>query len=132
MKQAGVSSVLIAVVLLAAGVIAEAQQLNKVPRIGYLAASSLSVSPARIKAFQQGLRELGYVEGKNIIIEWRSAEGKLDRVRALAAELVRLKVEVIVSGGPQTTRVAKEATTTIPIVMAFDNDPVGNGFVTSL
>ena len=132
MKQTGVSSILVAVVLLACGVIAEAQQAGKVPRIGYLSVSSLSVNPDRIKAFQQGLHELGYIEGKNIIIEWRSAEGKLDRVPAHAAELVRLKVEVIVSAGPQATRAAKEATTTIPIVMAFDNDPVGNGFVASL
>ena len=72
------------------------------------------------------------MEGKNIVIEWRSAEGKLDRVPALAAELVRLKVDVIVTAGPQSTRAAKEATTTIPIVMALDNDPVGNGFVASL
>ena len=75
---------------------------------------------------------LGYVEGKNIIIEWRHAEGKLDRLRALAAELVRLKVDVIVTGGPTATRAAKEATTTIPIVMTQDSDPVGNGFVASL
>ena len=75
---------------------------------------------ARIEAFRQGLRELGYVEGKNIVIEWRYAEGKLDRIPALAAELVRLKVDVIVTAGPTATRAAKEATTTIPIVMAQD------------
>src|SRR5207253_11307382 len=79
-----------------------------------------------------GLRELGYVEGKNIVIEWRSAEGKLDRLSELAAELVRLKVDVIVTGGPLPTRAAKEATVTVPIVMAFDNDPVGLGFIGSL
>ena len=72
------------------------------------------------------------MEGKNIVIEWRYAEGKFNRLPELAAELVRLKVDVIVTGGPTTTRPAKEATTTIPIVMAFDGDPVGNGFVTSL
>ena len=109
-----------------------AQQPTKVPRIGFLGASSASVLAARIEAFRQGLRELGYVEGKNIVIEWRSAEGKLDRLPALAAELVRLKVDVIVTTGPAPTRPAKEATSTIPIVMAFDNDPVGNGFVASL
>ncbi len=87
---------------------------------------------ARTEAFRQGLRELGYVEGKNIVIELRSAEGKLDRLPALAAELVRLKVDVIVTGGPTATRAAKEATSTIPIVMAQDTDPVGNGFVASL
>ena len=87
---------------------------------------------ARTEAFRQGLRELGYVEGKNIIIQFRYAEGKLDRLRDLAAELVRLKVDIIVTAGPPATRAAKEATATIPIVMAFDNDPVGNGFVASL
>ena len=84
------------------------------------------------EAFRQGLRELGYVEGKNIVIEWRYAEGKLDRLPALAAELVRLKVDVIVTAGRIATRAAKEATDTIPIVMAQDSDPVGNGFVASL
>ena len=88
--------------------------------------------PARIEAFRQGLRELGYVEGKNILIEYRYAEGKPDRARALAAELVRLKVDVIVTAGSGATRAAKEATATIPIVMAQDPDPVGNGFVASL
>jgi putative tryptophan/tyrosine transport system substrate-binding protein len=119
-------------VLLALSFAAEAQQLTKIPRIGFLGASSASALAARIEAFRQGLRELGYVEGKNIVIEWRSAEGKLDRLPALAAELVRLKVDVIVTTGPAPTRPAKEATSTIPIVMAFDNDPVGNGFVASL
>ena len=102
------------------------------PRIGYLAFPSLSANSARIEAFRQGLRELGYVEGKNIVIEWRYAEGKLDRVPALAAELVRLKVDVIVTGGPVLTRPANKATNTIPIVMAQDRDPVGKGFVASL
>jgi putative ABC transport system substrate-binding protein len=111
---------------------AEAQQPTKIPRIGYLNTSSLSALTERIEAFRQGLRELGYIEGKNIIIEWRHAEGKLDRLPALAAELVRLKVDVIVTTGPTTTRPAKEATSTIPIVMAQDTDPVGNGFVASL
>jgi putative tryptophan/tyrosine transport system substrate-binding protein len=113
--------------------LAEAQQQpTKIPRIGYLTASSLSALSARIEALRQGLRQLGYVEDKNIIIEWRAAEGKLDRLPALAAELVRLKVDVIVTVGPTTTRTAKEATVTIPIVMAQDSDPVGNGFVASL
>ena len=88
----------------------EAQQPTKVPRIGYLAGASPSAVAARIEAFRQGLRELGYVEGKNIVIEWRYAEGKLDRLPALAAELVRLKVDVIVTAGPTATRAAKEAT----------------------
>ena len=111
---------------------AQAQQPTKVPRIGYLSATSPSVNPTRIEAFRQGLRELGYVEGKNIIIEWRYAEGKLDRLRELATDLVRLKVDVIVTGGPTPTPAVKEATTTIPIVMGYDNDPVGSGFVASL
>ena len=118
--------------LLALCATAEAQQAGKVSRIGYLTSSFLSSQLYRHEAFRQGLRELGYVEGKNIVIEWRSAEGKLDRLPALAAELVRLKVDVIVTTGPAPTRPAKEATSTIPIVMAFDNDPVGNGFVASL
>jgi len=119
-------------VLFALSVSAEAQQAGKIPRIGYLAASSLSGQSARIEAFRQGLRELGYVEGKNIVIEYRSAEGKLDRLPALAAELVRLKVDIIVTGGPIPTRVAKGATSTIPIVMTQDVDPVGTGLVASL
>jgi putative ABC transport system substrate-binding protein len=109
-----------------------AQQPKKVPRIGYLAAASASANAARIEAFRQGLHEPGYVEGKNIVIEWRFAEGKLDRLPSLANELVNLKVDVIVSGGPAVTRAAKEATSTIPIVMSYDDDPVGNGFVASL
>jgi putative ABC transport system substrate-binding protein len=91
-----------------------------------------SLTAARIEAFRQGLRELGYVEGKNIVIEYRYAEGKLDRYAALAAELVRLNVDMIVTGGPGATRLAKEATAAIPIVMAQDPDPVSNGFVASL
>jgi len=118
--------------LFALSVSAEAQQPTKVPRIGYLTASSLSVLTDRTDAFRQGLRELGYIEGKNIVIEWRSTEEKADRLPAFAAELVRLKVDVIVTSGPIPTRPAKEATSTIPIVMTFDDDPVGNGFVASL
>ncbi|MGH7772914.1 MAG: ABC transporter substrate-binding protein [Candidatus Binatia bacterium] len=109
-----------------------AQQPMKVPRIGYLTATPLSAIADRTEAFRQGLRELGYVEGKNIVIEWKSAEGKVDRLPALAAELARLRVDVIVTGGPTSTRATKEATSTIPIVMAMDGDPVGNGFVASL
>ncbi|MGH7827479.1 MAG: ABC transporter substrate-binding protein [Candidatus Binatia bacterium] len=111
---------------------ADAQQPVKVARIGYLAAGSAAVAPARIGAFRQGLRALGYIEGKDIIIEYRNAAGKLDQVPHNAAEVVRLKVDVIVTAGPTDTRAAKEATSTIPIVMAFDSDPVGNGFVASL
>ena len=117
--------------MLAAAVV-QAQQPLKVPRIGFLIASSRSVNAARYEMFLQGLRELGYEEGKNIVIEWRSAEGRLDHLAALAAELIRLKVDVIVTAGPADTRAAKQATSTIPIVMTFDNDPVGNGFIASL
>src|SRR5437016_1405685 len=118
--------------LLAPSSASEAQQPTKIPRIGYLTVASLSSNVARVEAFRQGLRELGYVEGKNIAIEWRSAEGKFERQSELAAELVRLKVDVIVSSGPTMTRAAKEATATIPIIMAQDTDPVENGFVASL
>ena len=120
---------LVLVVVVAA---AWAQQPAKIPRIGHLNTATFSAIAERIEAFRQGLRELGYVERKNIVVEWRYAEGKLDRLPALAAELVRLKVDVIVTTGPTTTRPAKEATSTIPIVMTQDTDPVGNGFVASL
>ena len=118
--------------LLALCASAEAQQPTKIPRIGFLAVVSPSAVSDRIEAFRHGLRELGYVEGKNIVIEARYAEGKLERVPALAAELVYLKVDVILSGGPAATGPAKKETATIPIVMGFDTDPVGNGFVASL
>jgi putative tryptophan/tyrosine transport system substrate-binding protein len=122
----------IAVVLVLPGAAAQAQDRNKVPRIGYLAVSPASASPARTEAFRQGLRELGYVEGKNILIDYRWADGKVDRLANLASELVRLNVDVIVTAGPTAVPSAKQATATIPIVMTFDTDPVGNGFVASL
>ena len=109
----------------------QAQPTN-IPRIAYLGASSLTANAARVEAFRQGLRELGYVDGKNIVIELRSAEGEQGRLPALVAELIRLKIDIIVSAGPSVTRAAKAATTTIPIVMAQDSDPVGSGFVASL
>ena len=123
---------LLTMVLLATVPLAQAEQAQKVPRIGYLIASTPSVIARRLDAFRQGLRELGYVEGKNIVIEPRYAHGNFDRLPALAAELVRLKVDVIVTTGPTSTRPAKEATSTIPVVMTFDDDPVGSGFVASL
>jgi putative tryptophan/tyrosine transport system substrate-binding protein len=122
---------LIVVVTVAQGMSAEAQQPKKVPRIGFMFGTSPSMIPDRIEGFRQGLRELGYVEGKNIIIEYRVAEGKVERLPDPLAELVRLKVDVIVTGGI-VNRAAKEATVTIPIVIAFDNDPVENGLVASL
>jgi putative ABC transport system substrate-binding protein len=118
--------------LFALSAAASAQQPAKIPRIGYLTAVSISAYSTRIEAFRQGLVEHGYIEGKNIVIEWRSSEGSRDRTPELAAELVRLKVDVIVSGGLGATRAAKAATSTIPIVMTRDSDPVGNGFVASL
>jgi putative ABC transport system substrate-binding protein len=122
---------LLGAIVLATVSFAEAQQAKRVTRIGFLTNSSSSF-PGRIEAFRQGLRKLGYVEEKNIVIEWRYTEGKLERGPALAAELVRLKVDIIVSGGPTSNRFLKEATTTIPIVVGFDTDPVGNGLVASL
>jgi putative ABC transport system substrate-binding protein len=107
-----------------------AQQQKNIPRIGYLAGNILN-EDIRLNAFRQGLRQLGYAEGKNIVIESRSA-GALDRLSELATELVRLKVDVIVTRGPPATRAAKAATATIPIVMTQDPDPVANGFVASV
>jgi putative ABC transport system substrate-binding protein len=118
--------------LIALSGFAQAQQAVKVFRIGYLTTGNLSVNASRRKVFQQALRGLGYVEGKNVIIEVRSSEGSAARARALAAELVRRKVDIIVTAGSTATRFAKEATTTIPIVMTMDSDPVGNGFVANL
>ena len=111
---------------------AEAQHPIKIPRIGFLSSVSPSTIATRTEAFRQGLRELGYVDGKNVIIEWRSAEGKPEHVSELAVELVRLKPDVIVTAAPAVTAPVKQATKTIPIVMAFDDDPVGNKFVASL
>jgi putative ABC transport system substrate-binding protein len=118
--------------LFALSVSVHAQQPGKIPRIGLQTDAPVSAVAARIEGFRQGLRELGYIEGKNIIIEWRSAEGKPERRSEIAAELVSLKPDVIVSSGPTVTRVLREATSTIPIVMAQDTDPVGSGFVASL
>ncbi len=113
--------------------LADAQQPKKVPRIGFLGAGSPATLSAGLEAFRQGLRDLGYVEGKNIALEFRWAEGKRDPLPGLAAELVRLKVDVLVSGGgSSTTRALKQATNTIPIVMTAGSDPVAAGFVASL
>ena len=129
-KWAGILALVATLAL--SGVVAQAQQPAKVPKLGYLAAASRSANAARTEAFRLGLRELGYVEGKNIVIEWRYAEGKRDRLPALAAELLRLNVDVVITAGPSSTRAAKEATSKIPLVMAQDSDPVGSRFVTSL
>ena len=111
---------------------AQAQPTGKTPRIGILAALSFADIADRIQAFQAGLREFGYVEGNSILIEYRYADRKFERLPDLAAELVKLRVDAIVSGGPTATRPAKERTSSIPIIMAQDTDPVGNGFVISL
>jgi putative ABC transport system substrate-binding protein len=111
---------------------AQAQQPAKIPRVGYLSVLPLSAMADRIEAFRHGLRELGYVEGQNIVMEWRYGEEKPDRVSELAAELVRLKVDVIVGGGNSAIQAAKKATNTIPIVMTQASDPVASGFVASL
>jgi ABC-type uncharacterized transport system substrate-binding protein len=111
---------------------AEAQPPKKIPRIGFLASTTASSELPRLDGFRRGLQELGYTEGQNITIEYRFGEGDPDRLPALAAELVRLGVDVIVTGGPTATRPAKQATNTIPIVMTQDSDPVSSGFVASL
>jgi putative ABC transport system substrate-binding protein len=111
---------------------AEAQQPAKVSRIGFLASGSPSSDAAWIEAFRQGLRELGYVEGKNIVIDYRYGEGKTDQSPDLATELVQLKVDVIVAGGATPTRAAKNVTKLIPVVMANVTDPVALGLVVSL
>jgi putative ABC transport system substrate-binding protein len=111
---------------------ADAQQPTKIPRIGILSLTQASVQKARIEAFRDALRKLGYVEGQNINIEYRYGNNKSERMPGLAAEMVHLNVDVIVTTGSSATRPAKEATTAIPIVMTSDNDPVGSGFVTSL
>ena len=122
---------LLAVFLLAPATLAQAQQPARIPRIGILIGSSASNYSARVEAFRRRLRELGYVEGKNIFIEYRYAEGKLERLPDLAAELVGLKVDVIVTTG-QAVLVAKKASPTLPIVFGAAADPVGAGLVSSL
>jgi putative ABC transport system substrate-binding protein len=111
---------------------AKAQQPGKIPRIGVLISASPSIASRRIQAFQQALGELGYVEGKNIIMEYRYAEGKQDRYPELADELVRLKLDVIITDTSMATQAAKNATKTIPVVFTAANDPVGDGQVASL
>ena len=133
MKKAAVPSILIAVVLLAVAVIADAQQPGKIFRIGFLDLSTASGSAVLVEAFRQELSKLGWIEGKNLTIDYRFAENKgAERLLELAAELVRLKVDLIVVSASGPTLAAKSATTTIPIVMTRVGDPVGEGFVASL
>ena len=110
----------------------EAQQPKKIARIGYLTASSQATALPNIRAFRDGLRQLGYLEGENIVVEWRYADGQDERLRELAAELVSLKPDVIVTASTPAIRVVQQATQTIPIVMANVGDPVAQGFVASL
>jgi putative tryptophan/tyrosine transport system substrate-binding protein len=123
---------LLTTVLLITAPFAQAQQPARIPRIGILISGSASLNSARVEAFRQRLREHGYVEGKNIVIEYRYAEGKRERLPDLAAELVRLKVDVIVTTGAVPVLAAKKASPTIPIVFAASSDPVGSGLVSSL
>ena len=134
MKRAAVPSILVVVVLLAVAVIAEAQQPKKVPRIGFLDSGSAS-DPRNIRgldAFRQGLRELGYVEGKNINIDYRYTERKLERLPELAQELVRLRVDILVVNDTTAAQVAKKSMTTIPVVFTTGGNPVTSGLVASL
>jgi putative ABC transport system substrate-binding protein len=119
-------------VIFAHSLFAQAQQPAKIPRIGILVAASAFSYTSRIEALRQRLRELGFVEGKNIVIEYRYAEGKLERLPDLAAELVQLKVDVIVTAANAATLAAKKASATIPIVFGATADPVGSGLVSSL
>ena len=111
---------------------ADAQQRTRTSHVGYLSGSTASAQVTRTEAFRHGLRELGYIEGKNIVIEGRFADGRLSRLSELAAELTRLKAEVIVTAGSEATRAAKQVTTIIPIVMTQDSDPIGSGFIAGL
>ena len=126
----GIFCFALCMMLIAVSSSADAQQPTKISRIGYQSASSSGENNE--EAFRQGLRELGYVDGQNIVIEWRFAQGKPDQVKLNAADLVRLKVDVIVTGGAADTLAAKEATSTIPIVMTNESDPVRAGLVVSL
>ena len=123
---------LVTYVLMVAGVVAEAQQPKKIPRVAFLGTASASIVADRIDALRKGLRDLGYVEGKNILIEYRFAEGKSNEITSIAAELARSKPDAIVTAGPAATRSAKQATVTIPVIMGNEGDPIGSGFVASL
>jgi putative ABC transport system substrate-binding protein len=128
-----VLAVMLALVLLTAPLAANAQPSTKVHRIGWLRPVSPPSGPdLNVEAFQQGLRDLGYVEGQNLAIEYRYADGQFERLPALAAELVRLPVDVIVTGGENAARVVQQATQTIPIVIVAGVDPVGVGLIASL
>jgi putative ABC transport system substrate-binding protein len=132
MRKTGVSSILFVMVLLAVAVIAEAQQPKKVARICYLGASNASTEATYVKPFRERLREIGYVEEQNLTIEYRFSEGKVDRLPDLAAALVRLQCDVIVTTGTEAAEVAKKVIKTIPVVMAFGADAERRGVIASL
>jgi putative ABC transport system substrate-binding protein len=134
MKKAAAPSILCAVMLLTVAVVAEAQQPGRIPRIGYLVTGSLDSPETRslLDAFRQGLREHGYVEGQNIVVEYRAADGKIEQLPGRVTELARLKLDLIVAGNTPAARAAQQATTTIPIVAPVMGDPVGDGLVASL
>ncbi|PYM53421.1 MAG: hypothetical protein DMD77_26790 [Candidatus Rokuibacteriota bacterium] len=122
-------AVILTLSLFAAPLAADAQPAGKVPRIGVLSTNSQASVSTHVEAFRQGLRERGYVEGKNVVIEYRFGDGKLDRLPQLAAELVGLNVDLIVTSGTPPTRAALQATRTIPIVMTLVGDPIAAGFI---
>jgi putative ABC transport system substrate-binding protein len=130
LKNVGWFSILVAAALHTFAVITEAQQPAKVPRIGYIAPTG--PENTNYAAFLRGLRDLGYIEGKNILVEYRSMEGNRDRIPSLMAELVQLKVDILVSPNAPTILAAKQATRTIAIVMVVNTDPVASGLVDSL
>jgi ABC-type uncharacterized transport system substrate-binding protein len=133
MRKAGVLSILFVVVLLAVAVIAEAQQPKKIPRIGFMSATGDPHTPGpQVEGIQQGLRDLGYIEGKNILVEYRYSEGKRDLNAIQVAELVQLKVDVLVVSALPAIRAAKQATKMIPIVMVTTQDPVATGLIDNL
>jgi putative ABC transport system substrate-binding protein len=131
MKQS-VTVLILCAILFVLSCVADAQPPAKVARIGFLSVGSAASMSGRVEAFRRGLREQGYTEGQNIVVEYRYAEDKLDRLREFAEELARLKVDVIVTGGPIATRPAKETAGTIPIVLAYEADPIRTGLVASL
>lgn len=133
MKKAAFLSILVVAAQLAVGVIAEAQVVSKIPRIGYVSGTGNAANQGPyVEALRQGMRELGYVEGKNFTIEYRGAEGKLDRIPGLVTDLVHLNVDVLIAPLPGAIHAAKQATKTIPIIMVSSQDPVEVGLVDSL
>src|SRR5215471_18010053 len=132
LRKTALRSILLAGALLAVSVTVEAQQAKKISQIGFIVGSSSSASSPIVRAFRNGLQELGYVEGKNFLMDDRYADGALDRIPALVDELIQKKVDVIVTGNDVAIRTAQKATKTIPIVMMSSVDPVTAGYVASL